>query len=460
MRESTESLLAELVAGCYRGENAVESFRITLCEAFDFCPSHFFSLVTSGTFINSRELQQFLQAHGVTSSSDEIFMVIKQFSNLQDGRLSYEDFLQVFLPSTNLPLRERVQSRKLIRTFDEKTLEKFVKVLAEEINYQVQIEQRKQVLYAEDDFTVYAAFESLAHGKNWLDEHDLTEFMKRFQKGFSIDDYEAFLRRTDLEADGIVNYKEFLDFIMPFNLPASRERKSNEPSQSFKDQSLSSVKTPERPSKNQENIESSILKNEEKPSKSSEKPSESPKIPEKRTQKNEEIKSESEEDLKNDEDHQLALEILELLIAVKTEETHRQNLAVLGELPAKVILKLVTENNYPDSFKNNFKTEDDQKLIEAVFQILAPMDTEYQLNVVSEGQNHPGILEHLAKLALDSFIQVQDLIFQVLKRFKECATEEEENFDSKIIVNQLNNIQVYLVERDLNLLLNRLDLTD
>ena len=471
MREETESKLAELLFTCYRGENVVESFRKTLCEAFDFSLRHFFSLITTGSYINSRELQNFLKAHGLNSTSDEIFMVIKQFSNLQDGRLSFDDFEQICLPSADLSLRRRVKDRGIIRNFDKATLDKFIKVFAEEINYQVQLEETKQMVYGQKDFTVYAGYEVLARGKSWVAEEDLTLFLKRFNKGFSLDDYESFLRRTDLEGDGVINYNEFLDFVMPFNVPSkTEESKASDLSQSKVEsnpeektpegkvkKTLNNSKSDEKSQKTEEKSEVHKEKSEEK-KENKEKSEEKKENKEEKKEKSEEIEQSKESNEEN-ENNLLANELLDLLLAVKIEETHKQNLAVFGEIPAETVLKVVNTEDYHENFKKNFQQESKQKLCDTIFQILAPIDTEYQLNIVVDGQGLASTLEKLVKLACDSFIRVQDLIFQVMDRFKQSA-QSDENFDSKVIISKLALIQVYLVERDLNLLLNRLDLTD
>ena len=450
MREQTESALAELLFTCYRGENVVESFRRTLCESFDFSLRHFFSLITCGSFINSRELQNFLKAHGLNSTTDEIFMVIKQFSNLQDGRLSFEDFEQICLPSADLALRRRTKERGIIRNFDKLTLDKFIKVFAEEINYQVQLEEAKQRVYTEKDFTVYAGFEVLARGKSYVLEDDLSVFLKKFNKAFTFDDFESYLRRTDLEGDGFLNYKEFLDFIMPFNLPnKAEESKASDLSQSKVESAPEIEKTPEAKVKKTPNV----IKDNEEVKNAEKKPG---------NQENQEKSDEKEQSKESNEDKDnnlLANELLDLLLAVKLEETHRQNLALFSEIPVETVLKVVDSVDYPENFKKNFNQEDQQKLCDMIYQILAPIDTEYQLNVVLEGQSGGSILEKLVKTTFDNFIHVQDLIYQALNRFKQDV-ENDENFDSKFIIDNLALIQVYLVERDLNLLLNRLDLTD
>lgn len=453
MREQTESALAELIFTCYRGENVVESFRRTLCESFDFSLSHFFTLITCGSFINSRELQNFLKAHGLNSTSDEIFMVIKQFSNLQDGRLSFEDFEQICLPSADLALRRRVKDRGIIRNFDKLTLDKFIKVFAEEINYQVQLEEAKQRVYTEKDFTVYTGFDLLARGKPYVSEDDLSVFLKRFNKSFTFDDFESFLRRTDLEGDGFLNYKEFLDFIMPFNVPSKVEESKSADLSKSKIESISVIeKTPEAKVKKNAN---DVKKNEEV-----EVTVKKPKSEEKvEKEEKEEENEESKESNEDKDSNLLANDLLDLLLAVKIEETNRQNLALFAEIHVETVLKVVNSVDYPENFKKNFDQENQQKLCDTVYQLLAPIDTEYQLNVVVEGQSGGGTLEKLVKIAFDSFIHVQDLIYQALNRFKQTV-EDDKEFDSKVIIDNLARIQVYLVERDLNLLLNRLDLTD
>ena len=114
----------------------------------------------------------------LTPNDTEIFMTIKQYSCLQDGRLTIEDFYQIFLPSTNSNLRDRTLARPLIKTHADQTFRGFLNVLVEELKNQQELEKIKEKLYKENNFTVYKAFDALAQGKQLENEQDFLIFFK------------------------------------------------------------------------------------------------------------------------------------------------------------------------------------------------------------------------------------------------------------------------------------------
>lgn len=494
MLEQSQQNLASLIVACSQGEQAVENQRRILSEQYDFTPRHFFSLVTPNNAITSRDLQNFLSSHQIQASVDQVLMLIKQYSNLQDGRLDYEDFLQVFLPSTDLPLRQRVRERPTIKTFAQKTLENFLNVLKEELQYQEKLEECKQSLYQAKDFSVYTAFEVLANGKNFVEEEDLVRFLGKFESGMDLDQFEAFLRRTDLQGDGFINYNEFLDFVVPFNVPQGRTASREAEEMKTPEKRVKSFGKPqEKREKTLENPEKTLERSEkpqeksEKPQEKPEKPQEKPKKPQENPEKTSKISekvteskssekaaktSEKVEEKKEvqaksesqDPNDQLNWQIFELFSAVKAEETHRQNLACLSEVLISDIQEVLTSSSFPDALKRSLIQDNKETETEAIFQVLGPLDSDYQLNVVSQASvaSH-NLCKALIKQSLESFLNVQNLIEQVLQSFSSIygsGKSRTVSFNTEFIIQSLGTINACLLERDLNLLLNRLDLTD
>ena len=459
MLEQSQQNLATLIIACGQGEQIIEQYRKTLCEQYDFSPRHFFSLVTSNNAITSRELQNFLSSHQIQASTDQVLMLIKQYSNLQDGRLDFEDFLQVVLPSADLPLRERVIDRPLIKTFAQPTLDKFLKVLQEEVLFQGRLEECKSNLYQAKDFSVYGGFDILTGGgKSWVDEEDLIRFLIKFGSRLKFDEFEAFLRRTDLEGDGIINYKEFLDFVVPFNVPQDKGNKKE--ADELKTPEKKTEKPKEPIEKNPELSERSeeIKENTSKPLDSEEN---------KKVGKAERLKvtkGKSSEKKAEKDEKIISFEILELLNAIKLEETNRQNLSCISEVLFSDIQEVVSNNQYPEGLKRSILQEIEENQTEGINQILCPLDSDYQLNIVNSSSGSANLLaQKLIKLALEGFLQVQNLIETVLQRFTSVygsGKERQVSFDSEFILKSISEINACVLDRDLNLLLNRLDLTE
>lgn len=468
MLEQSQKNLATLIIACGQGEQIIEQHRKALCEQYDFTPRHFFSLVTSNSAITSRELQNFLSSHQIKASTDQVLMLVKQYSNLQDGRLDYEDFLQVFLPSAELPLRQRVIDRPLIKTFAQPTLEKFLKVLQEEVLFQARLEEYKLSLYQTKDFSVYGAFDLLTGGgKSWIDEEDLIGFLRKFGSRLGFDEYEAFLRRTDLEGDGIINYKEFLDFVVPFNVPQGKE--SGKEADELKTPEKKVERAKELSEKNSELSEKSVRseENKEKPREKPSKPVDFEENKDKKGGKTEKSKATEEKKIEKpvkNEEKLISSDIFELLSAVKLEETNRQNLSCISEVLISDIQEVVANNQFPEALKKSLLQGNEETQAEAIVQILGPLDSDYQLNIVNDSSGPANLLsQKLIKLAFESFLQVQDLIETVLQKLTSVygsGKERQVEFDSEFILKSLSEIKACVLERDLNLLLNRLDLTE
>jgi Ca2+-binding EF-hand superfamily protein len=220
--------VASLLSKCYLGEKLIELSRLTLCEKFDFSPSSFFSVISAGPSISARDLKRFLTSKSVQVSDNEVYMIIKQYSCLQDARISREDFLQMFLPSTAEELRERCLSRPLIDSCSDYTWACFLRVLQEELKLQRELEAAKLSLYQQEGFSVFSAFEAIARGRQLIDETDLLQYMREYRFFLSAEDVDALLRRVDLEDDGGISYNEFLEFLVPFDLPAVKTDRMEE----------------------------------------------------------------------------------------------------------------------------------------------------------------------------------------------------------------------------------------
>jgi Ca2+-binding EF-hand superfamily protein len=55
--------------------------------------------------VNIFEIINFLREHEVNFTETELYMSIRQYDSDGDGKLSFEEFLSLVLPSTNIQLR-------------------------------------------------------------------------------------------------------------------------------------------------------------------------------------------------------------------------------------------------------------------------------------------------------------------------------------------------------------------
>ena len=62
----------------------------------------------------------------------------------------------------------------------------------------------------------------------YINEKEIIEFMRKNEKFVNTDDYDALMRRIDLEDDLVINYNEFLDFLIPQHMP-NKNSEENRP---------------------------------------------------------------------------------------------------------------------------------------------------------------------------------------------------------------------------------------
>lgn len=78
--------------------------RVDLAQCQDFSPRALFNLIDEegDDDINLEELQQYMFDNFIKHVSDKIVCeIITEFDSDQNGRLTYDEFLNVFMPAAN-----------------------------------------------------------------------------------------------------------------------------------------------------------------------------------------------------------------------------------------------------------------------------------------------------------------------------------------------------------------------
>jgi len=104
----SERRLKELLVAVGSGEMALESARARLCSIRDFAPHSAFQRFDrdGNSAVTSQEVLTFLRDQRNFSINDsETYRLVKFFDSDEDGRLSFQDFLQMVLPCTDNYLR-------------------------------------------------------------------------------------------------------------------------------------------------------------------------------------------------------------------------------------------------------------------------------------------------------------------------------------------------------------------
>ena len=221
---NTERTLKDFLVAVGDGERQLESARQRLCQIRDFAPNSAFQRIDrncSGN-VSSREFGDFLRDQGVYHISDsELYQLTSFFDNNGNGSLSFQEFLQMWLPCEDNILRNMTLDRYSARVgrFDRlpADIERAVTAVIElEITLQRRLEGLKLDLGRNYDYNAYAAFAALDRNRNGsINSFEVGSFLR--QNGHFASEMElvAIIRRIDCDGDATVSTSEFAAFMRP-----------------------------------------------------------------------------------------------------------------------------------------------------------------------------------------------------------------------------------------------------
>jgi Ca2+-binding EF-hand superfamily protein len=226
LTDQAEELLASLLMKMIQGENRVERCRKSLCDVYQFDPQQLFrdlSKLYSFELI-PREIKDFLIKNSVEGSDQDIYLLVRQYSSNQNGRLNFEDFSHLVLPATNDFLSNLALKRIHTEKIDSRVTYLFLSLLQAELELQHELEELKVSLFKDPQFSLWKAFETLnKSGNGFINEAEFQSFFVAHRKYITKDDFDALMRRIDIEDDLLINYNEFLEGLIPLKVPASHE---------------------------------------------------------------------------------------------------------------------------------------------------------------------------------------------------------------------------------------------
>mmetsp|Transcript_32236 Transcript_32236/g.31656 ORF Transcript_32236/g.31656 Transcript_32236/m.31656 type:complete len:523 (+) Transcript_32236:21-1589(+) len=219
----TRKILAELFLNIAEHELNVENGRLDLAEQYSFESIVGFNridLENSGE-IEAEDIKLFCDDNAIKCTLAEAARLIDQYDENGNGRLSYIEFCQLILPSTNDHLRAIAKSREAEYRFIKSAYlsvpveNALANLFRAEIEYQRAIEDIKIELNQRSDFSTKRCFDAIdkAHPYNSLDRNEIRDFVGEYYTILSEDDLDAIIRRCDTDEDEQISYQEFIDVV-------------------------------------------------------------------------------------------------------------------------------------------------------------------------------------------------------------------------------------------------------
>lgn len=225
------TILSDLLMKLISGEQEVERQRKYLSEHYMFNPLILFQHLrkSESPDLTPRDLKDFLEDSKFSASNELIYLLIRQYSAKQNGRLSFEDFNHLVLPSTDDYLSTRALNRSLALDLDHRVKFGFLTLVKSELSLQAELDGLKVALFKSKDFSLWKAFELINTSRSgYVNEQEIKDFLRGFKKFVNSEDFDALMRRIDLQDDLVLCYNEFLEGLIPMKMPGDQDRRSRD----------------------------------------------------------------------------------------------------------------------------------------------------------------------------------------------------------------------------------------
>lgn len=225
----SERRLKEVLVAVGDGERALEAARQRLSSIRDFAPHSAFQRLDRdcNAFVSSLEILNFLRDHrNFTISESETYRLVKFFDSDEDGRLSFQDFLQMLLPCTDNLLRNITLDRPSFRVgrFDSLPYDierALVEIIEKEVDLMRRLDILKRDLEVRYDYSALSAWRAVdKYNDGRIDTFNLGTFLRGCGHYATETELLAIVRRVDTDGDARLSYSEFSEFLRSSNPPS------------------------------------------------------------------------------------------------------------------------------------------------------------------------------------------------------------------------------------------------
>lgn len=218
---SSQKLKALMVA-VGDGERDLEAARQRLCSIRDFALHSAFERLDRdcSNSVSSREIVNFLRDNAVFHVSDsEAHALVKFFDSDGNQRLTFQEFIQVFLPCEDNVLRNITIDRPSIRVGRFEQLPRDIElamstVITKEVELARRLATLKRDLECSYDYTALTAYNTIDKFRtSSLNTVNLGGFLRDMGHFASETELIAIIRRLDTNGDASITYSEWCEFL-------------------------------------------------------------------------------------------------------------------------------------------------------------------------------------------------------------------------------------------------------
>ena len=202
----------------------LEAVKNTLALRHDFNLNLAFSMFDQYNvgIISVNDLQSTLSSRSFQASTEDLLLLAKQSSHIQDNRLRFSDFSKLFTPrieeySRILKSRgSKDTTNNPNPSFSQETLNIFLKAFHLLIESERDFEKHRQRLAHLSEFDFTSTFNALDKDRNgFISQIEFSEALSVFNVPFNCKDLFALVEKFDKNCDGRISYSEFAEELTP-----------------------------------------------------------------------------------------------------------------------------------------------------------------------------------------------------------------------------------------------------
>lgn len=196
---------------------------LAICVDFNLLDAFQMFDINDIGYVNEFDLEDTLVELGIRPTREEINLLFKHYSYLNNRRLPYSEFSKLFVPKEleysrilsgrtayNVP---RIERR---RVFGPDTTYKLTRVLRLHLESENVAESLRHRLARRPTFSMHEAFQAVDKDRNgYITFGEFQVLLEQHGIFASIKDVESLMDRYDKDKDGRVSYSEFLDEVTP-----------------------------------------------------------------------------------------------------------------------------------------------------------------------------------------------------------------------------------------------------